>query len=157
MITLLEMYCMAKNFVAHVWMAITVFMLDACDSQFTQFEIFAIDPGGSHVLGSPADSFAVKHFLLDGHIDLTDTIEVREKIIAYIAGNEKETIANNKGVELMFYTSPTGFDRKVKNAHNDLNKAHDPYLSLIYRNGNLYSSAFYDGKKMLGVSYEFHK
>ncbi|MES2005546.1 MAG: hypothetical protein V4450_13595 [Bacteroidota bacterium] len=148
---------MLKNIFSLFFIGLTLGFLNACDSQYTQFEIFPIDPGGSHLTVSSVDSLPVKHFLLDGHIDLPDSVEVRKKILAYVSWNEKETLTKNKAVELMFYISQTGFNKDAKAVHNDLNKVHDPYLSLIYRKGNLYSSAFYDGKKMLGVSYEMYK
>ncbi|MDP2421424.1 hypothetical protein [Sediminibacterium sp.] len=148
---------MIKNTFSLFFTILTACLLNACDSQYTQFEIFPIDSGRSHLTGSSADSLPVKHFLLDGHIDLPDSVEVRKKILAYISGNEKETLTKNKTVELIFYISQTGFNKDAKETHKDLSKVHDPYVSLIYRKGNLYSSAFYDGKKMLGVSYEMFK
>lgn len=148
---------MLKNIFFLCFTILTVCLLNACDSQYTQFQIFPIDPYGSHLTDPSVDSLPVKHFLLDGHIDLPDSVEVRKKILAYVSGNEKETLTKNKTVELIFYISQTGFNKDAKETHKDLSKVHDPYLSLIYRNGNLYSSAFYDGKKMLGVSYGIYK
>jgi hypothetical protein len=117
----------------------------------SDFKIFPIEAFVQYNIGAVEnDTLGItKNFILEGRVDLKDSVLIAEKILKYIDSTQTSDLQKYKEVAFIFYPSSPTLTRDFKETKDDGLGSHDRIFHTVYTNGTIFSSVFIDKKTLI--------